>query len=826
MDSKVDRNSFDTIELSIENNCEDEVFEKCVSEINGEHDTKSEVDSLLSEEEGITDCQVRRLEIIQRKTSKSLLRARHNSERIHVVLFFVGLFGLPIISWGVSWIIGKTCAKPKSHRGKKLRQLNGILSLVFIFIPAIFGYFYYHTIVISSYKTNSIFVSTIENIDIRANSVFTSTETKTPKPAKSSGTQILSCSSDMDVEIVLWRQIQSKEKGLVLFIGKILADTWLKSNALSEAFNNGFTVAAISPPGFGKSDKIIQSRNKSHSEIISASSFLFWLVNGCLKFDTRKMVLVTHSNSITQKYVVPFIMSYPIAGIVFFNTNMGIKWFSAKNPMINDHLYYQPINFNNTMVRYIGDKEPLLASTSSVDNHKIGDLIRKNDDKVLVSKKINLPAGKRPISSSTTTTATSINIEDLSHNFADQEDGEQDQTVLDEQQQDDSSTLEKVNGFLETALSEKSSENSLVSDENPKHGTAPSTIRPSAPVNTTLTTKRTPIMTNNTNVATKRPSSNISTTNNTTTKRPTSNSNKKRPASNTSVNNTTTRRPTASTTTKTTITTTTKKPGGGQTATKTTTRRPGGTHTTTKKPGGGQTTTKTTTRRPGGTHTVTTQKVVTATTTKRPTVVTTRPAVSTARTTKSTTVKNMQSKQQYQHAKNLMNRRVLGSKGPSFDRNYDKGVSNITRVMNSCIAPDVTYKYDQRWYLTEQNKMGPFGWFDGKYTIPGWKTMQMAYESFDFDNLNSKRLSNGTYLLTLDYFKPLIETLNEILPLIAQRVAISNQLGLNNTKALNQTESSKYIQEAPTTWSNHRQDAYIKYRANFELVPAQEIYCI
>ncbi|KAJ1611966.1 threonine repeat-containing protein, partial [Cryptosporidium canis] len=584
MDSKVDRKSFDTIELSIDNNCEDEVFERCGSVINGDDDIKSEVDSLLSEEECSTDCQVRRLEIIQRKTSKSLLRARHNSDRIQVVLFFVGLFGLPIISWGVSWIIGKTCAKPKSHRGRKLRQLNGILSLVFIFIPAIFGYFYYHTIgkserysnvgvmiirnllilstlVISSYKTNSIFVSTNESSDIKASSVFTSTETKTPKPAKSSGTQILSCSSDMDVEIVLWRQSQSEEKGLVLFIGKILADTWLKSNALSEAFNNGFTVAAISPPGFGKSDKIIKSRNKSHSEAISASSFLFWLVSGCLKFDTRKMVLVTHSNSITQKYVVPFIMSYPIAGIVFFNTNMGIKWFSAKNPMINDHLYYQPINFNNTMVRYIGDREPLLASTSSADKHKIDDLIRQNDDKVLVSNKINLPAGKRPISSSTTTTTTNINIEeDPSHNFVDQEDGEQDQTELDEQQQDDSSTLEKVNGFLETALSEKGGENSLASDENSKRGTVSSTKRPSASVNTTLTTKRTPIMTNHTNVATKRPSSNISAANNTTTKRPPSNSNKKRPASNTNVNNTTTRRPTANTTTKTTITTTTKKP--------------------------------------------------------------------------------------------------------------------------------------------------------------------------------------------------------------------------------------------------------------------------
>ncbi|OII72610.1 uncharacterized protein cubi_03346 [Cryptosporidium ubiquitum] len=184
-----------------------------------------------------------------------------------------------------------------------------------------------------------------------------------------------------------------------------------------------------------------------------------------------------------------------------------------------------------------------------------------------------------------------------------------------------------------------------------------------------------------------------------------------------------------------------------------------------------------------------------------------------------------------------MSKRILASKNISLDKNYDKGVSNINEVINSCIAPNVTYKYDQRWYITEQNKMGPFGWFDGKYTIPGWRTMQMAYESFDFDALDSKKLNNGTYLLTLEYFLPLIETLNEILPLIAQRIAFSSIFNSNNTGSnnldhvndqdqSNQYESSKYIQDAPTTWSNHRQDAYLKYRANFELIPAQEIYCI
>lgn len=128
MNSKSGKDNINTLKLNIENS-EESKFE--------EHD---------NDDDTSMNAHIRRLEIIQRKTSKSLLRTKYKQDRVQVILFFVGILGFPIISWGISWIIGRTCVKPKSHRGKKLRQLNGILTLIFIFVPAIFSYFYYQAL--------------------------------------------------------------------------------------------------------------------------------------------------------------------------------------------------------------------------------------------------------------------------------------------------------------------------------------------------------------------------------------------------------------------------------------------------------------------------------------------------------------------------------------------------------------------------------------------------------------------------------------------------------------------------------------------------------
>lgn len=127
------KNNIENLKLNIEHNKEDKKLENF--DIGDKNDYYH-----------LTDSNTTILEIIQRKTSKSLLRTKYKRDRIQVVLFFMGFFGFPIISWGISWIIGKTCIKPKSHRGKKLRQLNGILTLIFIFVPAIFSYFYYQSL--------------------------------------------------------------------------------------------------------------------------------------------------------------------------------------------------------------------------------------------------------------------------------------------------------------------------------------------------------------------------------------------------------------------------------------------------------------------------------------------------------------------------------------------------------------------------------------------------------------------------------------------------------------------------------------------------------
>ncbi|KAH8741138.1 hypothetical protein FG386_001265, partial [Cryptosporidium ryanae] len=195
-----------------------------------------------------------------------------------------------------------------------------------------------------------------------------------------------------------------------------------------------------------------------------------------------------------------------------------------------------------------------------------------------------------------------------------------------------------------------------------------------------------------------------------------------------------------------------------------------------------------------------------------------------------------------QKASNITNNKVCNSEEESIkttDVNKDniKGIKDISKVISNCIALNTTYKYDTNWYLTEQNKMGPFGWFDGKYTIPGWKTMEMSYESFDFDFLDAEKLSNGTYILTSDYFNSLIETLNSILPVIAQRIAfidlnknITKGILMNNKVNIDEeiTKDNDIminIEEAPTTLNDNRQNAYLKYRTNYELIPAQEIYC-
>lgn len=132
MDSKSKRKNTETLKLNIDNKNEDSKLKS--------------YNNLDDYDGNYMNGQVRILEIIQRKTSKSLLRTKYKRDKIQVILFFMGFFGFTIISWGISWIIGKTCIKPKSHRGKKLRQLNGILTLIFIFVPVIFSYFYYQSL--------------------------------------------------------------------------------------------------------------------------------------------------------------------------------------------------------------------------------------------------------------------------------------------------------------------------------------------------------------------------------------------------------------------------------------------------------------------------------------------------------------------------------------------------------------------------------------------------------------------------------------------------------------------------------------------------------
>ena len=78
------------------------------------------------------------LNIIQKRTSKSLLKLKNINDKLQLAFLFVGFFCLPIISWSLGWIVGKIILKPKSHKGKKLRQLNGTLTILCIIAVILF----------------------------------------------------------------------------------------------------------------------------------------------------------------------------------------------------------------------------------------------------------------------------------------------------------------------------------------------------------------------------------------------------------------------------------------------------------------------------------------------------------------------------------------------------------------------------------------------------------------------------------------------------------------------------------------------------------------
>ncbi|EEA05509.1 uncharacterized protein CMU_025150 [Cryptosporidium muris RN66] len=386
--------------------------------------------------------------------------------------------------------------------------------------------------------------------------------------------QILACSSYIDVEIVLWQQSKEVEKGLVIFIGKLTADSWRSSRILKIAYENEFTVVAISPPGIGKTTQltldIIENSN------VSSSSFLNWIIVTCLQKKTTETVIVSQSNSITQLYTIPLIMTYPVAGIIFFNTNMGIKWFTALNPVISDHYYYQPVNFDNTIVRYIGDKTPPVISTSNSTQNEASNSSKLDNSKTIRSL--------------------------VTSNYK------------------SSNNINRLNSNSHRALQ---------------------TIQ-------------------------------------------------------------------------------------------------------------------------------------------------------------------------------------------SNEVNYVKGMSNVTKAIFSCVAPGVSYKFNVDWYLTEQDKLGPFGWFDGKYTIPGWQMVQTVYEATDFDVFEGTRVKNGSYVLNISYFKPLAIALSQTLPIIAQIIAFPSNTSNSQTLQSNSTNFSNFTGSdniAPTTFNDIRQKEYMRYRTKFELIPAQNVYC-
>ncbi|KAH7649822.1 hypothetical protein FG379_001666, partial [Cryptosporidium bovis] len=509
-----------------------------------------------------------KLDIIQRRTSKSLLRVKYRNDKIQLIFFLIGILGLPIIPWILGWIIGKIILKPKSHKGKKLRQLNGTLTILCIIITSLFSIVYKQSLVSSEYSASTLF---IDEANIEENKLKESINEN-----KQQSKQILSCSSDIDIELIYLKQKAGIEKGLVLFIGKLLIDTWYNSKVLESAYENEFTIAAINPPEYGKSSKIIGSNN------VTNSSYLYWLISSCLKSDTKKTVIVTHSNSITQKYVIPLIMNYKVSGIVFFNTNMGIKWFNAKNPLINDHYYYQPINMNNTIIRYIGDKKPVLydfTKSSEINNSNISKNIKNNNFNT--KKKINQQIITTTTKTTTKTTTITTTLEQISNTLENSEENlsnyetkeimeyeeisNNDDVITDESQVNDQ--LHSGSGDLLNELS-----NSLIS--NIVNNNNQDTGEGSKNENTEITNN------NNNNLSNKQTSINTSTVNSADL-----NNNESELYTSITTNNTVVTNKVTNTTKKTSVTTNTTKNTGVTTKATNTTNKTSVTTNTTKNTG-------------------------------------------------------------------------------------------------------------------------------------------------------------------------------------------------------------------------------------------------
>ncbi|CDJ35601.1 uncharacterized protein EMH_0006240 [Eimeria mitis] len=125
--------------------------------------------------------------------------------------------------------------------------------------------------------------------------------------------------------------------GTVAFIGLSRANTWDIMGLLDLAYEHDFDAIAITPPGHGNTTQV----EDEGGGFWSSSNFLKHALESCLGVSLARTVVVSHSNFVTRKYFLPFLMSDIALGFVLFDSSVGTDWMDEYDTDVNDHKFYQ-----------------------------------------------------------------------------------------------------------------------------------------------------------------------------------------------------------------------------------------------------------------------------------------------------------------------------------------------------------------------------------------------------------------------------------------------------------------------------------------------------
>ncbi|KAL8439653.1 hypothetical protein Efla_004561 [Eimeria flavescens] len=158
-------------------------------------------------------------------------------------------------------------------------------------------------------------------------------------------------------ELVGTHQMKEEVFGTVVFIGLSRADTWDIVGLLDLAFEHDFDVLAITPPGRGNTTYLDDNGHGFWNPGI----FLKTALESCLGISLARTVLVSHSNFVTRKFLLPLLFSNVALAFILFDSSVGTSWMDEYDPDVDDHKFYQ---VRTKHYRYVGNRR--LAAVESI----------------------------------------------------------------------------------------------------------------------------------------------------------------------------------------------------------------------------------------------------------------------------------------------------------------------------------------------------------------------------------------------------------------------------------------------------------------------------